>query len=152
VWEQVATAFPPTLPAQPITTCDCDECQDVRANLGHLRWVDVLPSAVEKTFGALPLLTDDAFQSLLPAFLFRALEDIGPENNFLEWTLYELCSAYEEDQPTTEAADAEVRRRIAGFTRGQREAVRAFLKLVGDAPRLEFHHEPIRHALSAMWV
>src|SRR5437763_17150054 len=90
VWAQIMAAFPPTLPAQPVTNCDCDECQDSRANLGHLQWVDVLSPAIEKSFGALPLLTDDAFQSLLPAFLFRALEDISPENKFLEWTLYAL--------------------------------------------------------------
>ena len=83
VWEQIAATFPPKLSTQPITTCDCNECQEIRANLGHLRWVDILPPVAEKTFGTLPLLTDEAFQSLLPAFLFRALEDISPENKFL---------------------------------------------------------------------
>jgi hypothetical protein len=83
VWEQIATAFPPFLPAQPITTCGCEECQDVRANLGHLRWNEILPTATDKQFGSLPLLTDEAFHALLPAFLFCALEDINPENKFL---------------------------------------------------------------------
>ena len=84
VWEQIASVFPPILPSQPITTCDCEECLDVRGNLGHLPWKDILPPAVEKHFGSLPLLTDDAFQALLPAFLFRALDDISPENK--SWT------------------------------------------------------------------
>src|SRR5215469_7632507 len=133
VWEQIAAAFPANLPPQPVTPCDCDECQDIRANLGHLRWVDVLPPATDKTFGSLPLLTDEAFQALLPAFLFRALEEINPENKFLEWTLYTLCGAYEENAATTEATDALLR-----FTRQQREAVRALLTLVSAAPDLDF--------------
>jgi hypothetical protein len=73
VWEQIEAAFPAVLPSQPITTCDCEECRDVRATLGHLRWTEVLPPAIEKHFGSLPLLTDEAFHALLPAFLFRAL-------------------------------------------------------------------------------
>jgi hypothetical protein len=151
VWAQVAAAFPPTLPTQPVTACACDECQDTRANLGHLRWVDVLPPAIEKSFGSLPLLTDEAFQALLPAFLFRSLEDISPENKFLEWTLYALCGAYEADEATSKATDADRRRRIAGFTLAQREAVRAFLALVSAAPLLDFHQQPIQHALSSIW-
>jgi hypothetical protein len=151
VWEQIATAFPANLPAQPVTACECDECQDVRANLGQLRWVDVLPPAADKTFGSLPLLTDDAFQALLPAFLFRALEDINPENKFLEWTLSALCGANEDDE-VTEAIDADRRGRIARFTEPQREAVRAFLSLVASVPSLRFHHNTVAHALSAIWT
>ena len=152
VWERITAAFPPTLPTQPVTKCDCDECQQICANLGYLRWVDVLPPAAEKSFGALPLLTDEAFHALLPVFLFRALEDISPENKFLEWTLYALCGAYEEDDAPGNATDAERRRRIAGFTQAQRNAVRAFLTLVSTAPLLDFHHQPIQHALSAIWL
>jgi hypothetical protein len=152
VWEQVAAAFPPALPAQPITTCDCEECQDIRANLGHLCWTEVLPPTIERHFGSLPLLTAEAFQVLLPAFLFRALGDISQENKFLEWTLYALCGAYEEDDATTEAADAKLRNRITNFSEPQRESVRSVLGLVTTAPDLAFHHKPIAHALSAIWT
>ena len=151
VWAQIDAAFPPVLPSQPITPCDCEECLDVRANLGHLRWSDVLPPAIEKHFGSLPLLTNEAFQALLPAFLFHALS-ISEENKFLEWTLYALCGPHEEDEETTESADTYLRRRIAGFTDQQREAVRAFMALVIDAPDLAFHHVPIAHAVSAIWT
>ncbi len=152
VWEQIDAAFPLVLPSQPITSCDCEECLDVRANLGNLRWKDVLPPAIEKHFGSLPLLTDGAFQALLPAFLFHALGDINRENKFLEWTLYALCGAYEENEETTESADANLRRRIARFTDQEREAVRAFMVLVTGAPDLAFHHKPIAHALSVIWT
>lgn len=152
VWEQVAAAFPSALPAQPITACECEECQGVRANLGHLRWTEVLPSAIDKHFGSLPLLTAEAFQALLPAFLFRALGDISRENKFLEWTLYALCGGHEEDDATTEAAEAELRNRITRFSKPQRESVRAFLELVTTAPDLAFHHRPIAYALSAFWT
>jgi hypothetical protein len=124
----------------------------VRANLGSLRWIDILPPAVEKHFGSLPLLTDDAYQALLPAFLFGALDDISRENKVLEWTLYALCGAYEEDEATTEASDVAQRKRIAGFTEAQRASVRALLGLVAAAPDLAFHHDPVAHAFSAIWV
>lgn len=106
------------------------------------------PLRLRRTSG---LLTDGAFQALLPAFLFRALEDISPENKFLEWTLYALCGAYEEDDARIKATDAERRRRFAQFTRAQREAVRAFLTLISTAPLLDLHQQPIQHALSAIW-
>jgi hypothetical protein len=112
----------------------------------------VLPAAIDNQFGSLPLLTDEAFQALLPAFLFRALDDIDPENKFLEWSLYALCGAYEEDEVTTEAADTKLRKRIARFTEPQRASVRAFLSLVTAAPDLAFHHAPIAHAVATIWT
>jgi len=136
---------------QPITGCDCEECLEIRANLGHLRWNDVLAPAVDKCFGALPLLTDEAFHALLPAFLFRALQDVSRENKYLEWTLYSLCGAYQEDEGETEASAAKLRERIANFTPAQRAAVRALLELVRTEPSLESHHEPIAYALPAIW-
>jgi hypothetical protein len=151
VWEKIAAAFPPTLPRQPITTCDCEECRGVRANLGGLRWNEILPPAIDKHFGSLPLLHDGAFQALLPAFLFHALADLNPENKFLEFTQYALCSAYEEDRATTEAADKKLHERIVVFTEPQRASIRAFLELVAAEPDLAFHHEPSVHALSAIW-
>jgi len=66
--------------------------------------------------------------------------------------LYSLCSAYEEDEATTERADAHLRKRIAGFTEAQRASVRAFLRVVAATPDLAFHHVPVSHALSAIWV
>ena len=83
VWEQIAAAFPAKLPAQPITACDCEECWDVRANFGRLRRNEILLPAIDKHFGSLPLLTDEAFRA--PAFLFQVIADINPENRFLEW-------------------------------------------------------------------
>ena len=152
VWELITAAFPLALPAQPITTCSCEECRDVRANLGHLRWNEILPPAIDKHFGSLGLLTDEAFRYLLPAFLFHALSDLSKDNKFLEWALYAFCGPYEEDEATTRDEDARVRKRIARFSEPQREAVRAFLGLMSTVPELEFHHQPIAHALSVIWT
>jgi hypothetical protein len=149
VWARIAAAFPAVLPLQPITACDCEECQDVRASLGHLSWSGILAPAIDKHFGSLPLLTDEAFHALLPAFLFHALADINHRNKVLEWTLYSLCGRYEEDEAAT--GDAGIRARIGRFTVPQRDAIRAFLRLVPAAPDLAFHHDPIARALSAFW-
>jgi hypothetical protein len=151
VWDKILAAFPSTLPPQPVTTCDCEECRDVRANLGHLCWNEILAPALDKHFGSLPLLTDEAFQALLPAFLFRALDNVSDENKSLEWTLYALYGSNEDDEIEAEVADARLRNRTASFNEAQREAVRAFLGLMATAPELEDHHGPIAHALAVVW-
>ena len=144
VWEQIAAAFPAVVPSEPITPCDCEECLDVRANLGNCRWNDILPATVEKCFGSLPLLTDEAFQALLPAFLFRALNGVSNKNQVLEFTLYTLCPS--------RAIKPRQRRRISRLTESQRESVRAFLRLMSTEPALQWHHDAIMYALSAYWA
>jgi len=141
------------MPPQPVTACDCDECRDVRANLGHLRWNQLLPPAIDKHFGSLPLLTDDAFRALLPAYLFHSLSDLSDDNRVLEWTLYAICSVYDEDDVTTAEADVRLRSRTASFTGSQRAAVRAFLALAAVAPGISSgHRDAIAHAQAAVWI
>ena len=82
--------------------------------------------------------------------LFRTLGEIDPDNKVLEWTLYALCSACEEDEETSEAVDAGRGKRVTRFTEPQRASVRAFLGLVTSAPGFAFHHEPIAPALEAI--
>jgi hypothetical protein len=135
-----------------VTVCDCEECLFVRANLGHLRGDELLPLAIEKHFGSLALLTDEAFRALLPAFLFQALRDLSNDNKILEWTLYVLCPVYDEADPTARSADADLRRRISSFTEQQRAAVRAFLTLASTAAGIsDGHRYAIAHALSTVW-
>lgn len=151
-WAQIVEAFPSVLPEQPVTLCDCDECRDVRANLGHLRWDEVLPPAIYKHFGSLPLLTTDAFQALLPAYLFHALSDISERNKVLEWTLYTLCPVYDKDDESAAQSDAYLRRRISNFTTPQRAAIRAFLSLIAATPGIGCSdRDAIAHSLSAVW-
>lgn len=153
VWRQIVEAFPVVLPEQPVTTCDCEECRDVRANLGHLRWNEVLPPAIDKHFGSLPLLTNDAFRALLPAYLFHALSDLSDRNKVLEWTLYTLCAVYDEADESAAESDADLRRRMAYFTDPQRAAVRAFLRLVAATPGISSgHRDAVAHALAAVWA
>ena len=152
VWAQIVEAFPAVLPEQPVTVCDCDECRDVRANLGHLRWNEVLPPAIDKHFGSLPQLTNDAFQALLPAYLFHALSDVSERNEVLEWTLYTLCAVYDEDDDCGAESDADLRRRISNFTGQQRTAVRAFLARIAATPGISGgHRDAAAHALAAVW-
>jgi hypothetical protein len=152
VWAQIVEAFPPALPQQPVTTCNCEECRDVHANLGHLRWDEVLPPAIEKHFGSLPLLTENAFQVLLPAYLFHALCDVSEQNKILEWTLFGLCAVYDENNEGAADSDARLRQRTRNFTMPQRAAVRAFLALVSATPGISCgHRDAIAHALDAVW-
>jgi hypothetical protein len=149
---QVTDAFLPVLPPQPVTECDCEECLDVRANLGHLCWNEILPPAIDTHFGSLALLTDNAFRALLPAYLFHSLRDLNGQNKVLEWTLYALCANYDEDDESAADADANLRKRIAGFSAPQRAAVRAFSELSAATPGIsDGHGDAIAHALSAIW-
>lgn len=151
VWAQIREAFPPVLPPQPVTVCACDECLDVRANFGHLRWDQVLRPAIGKGFGWLPLLTEEAFQALLPAFLFYALQDLREQNKVLEWTLYALCGSYVTED--AESSDPHPRNRAGQFTEAQRAAVRAFLELVASVPNMGAgHRDAIAHGLAIGWV
>ena len=153
VWAQIVAAFPSVPPEQPVTACDCDECRNVRANLGHLKWDEILPPAIDKHFGSLPLLANGAFRALLPAYLFHALSDLSERNKVLEWTLYTVCAVYDEGDDCAAESEDDLRRRIADFTDPQRAAVRAFLALVAATPGISRgHRTAIAHALAAVWA
>jgi len=148
VWNEIVDAFPPVTPSQPVTLCDCEECLEVRANLGHVAWNHVLPPAIEHCFGSLPPLTDESFHALLPAYLLHAFADLGDHNKVFEWTLYSLCGP--EDGADHDPEDAGLREKAMLFSPEQRRAVRSFLFLAGSVREIREQHD-VMGAAATIW-
>jgi hypothetical protein len=75
----IREAFPdsPT-PRRPVTSHDCDECNEVDALLGDRVWSDVADDFPQYCHDAFPLLTPSAQVYYLPAYMLAAL---GPNAN-----------------------------------------------------------------------
>jgi hypothetical protein len=73
--EIISSAFANTqIPGRPITGHRCDECNEVDRLLGGRTWQDVLTNFPEYCHDAFPLLTQDAQNYFLPAYMLVALE------------------------------------------------------------------------------
>ena len=83
-------AFPATEFNGLITSCDCEECTDIRRELRHRRWDEISTAFLDLTCGP-TLLTPEAFKAFLPAYPLRALDDLTPGRVFLEFTVYNPC-------------------------------------------------------------
>jgi len=88
--EQIPEAFPPARFHGSITTCDCEECLDLRKALSGQRW-DEVPTAFLDFTCSPALLDAEAFQAFLPAYMLRGLDDLKRERVVLEFTVYSLC-------------------------------------------------------------
>ena len=76
VRNQIREAFPATQFDGPITSCDCEECTHIREELRHTRWDEISTAFLDLTCSP-TLLTPEAFHAFLPAYLLRALDDLG---------------------------------------------------------------------------
>src|ERR1700733_9291914 len=94
--DQIRGAFPSMEYHGPITSCDCDECKEIREALWHKRWDEVPTSLIDLTCSP-TLLTPEAFRAFLPAYMLRALDNLMDERVVLEFTVYSLCPDPEPD-------------------------------------------------------
>src|ERR1700730_2045732 len=88
--DQIRLAFPATQFYGPITSCDCEECTDIREELRHKRWDEISIAFLDRTCSP-TLLTPEAFNAFLPAYLLRALDDLSEYSVVVEFTVYSLC-------------------------------------------------------------
>jgi len=144
--EQIRQAFPATRYYGTVTTCDCDECSEIREGLNRKQW-DEVPQEFLASTGNPTLLTPEAFVAFLPAYLLRALDDLSPHGAVSGLTVYSLTPSREEWQ---------VRRvfeRIRLMTGAQVQAVRAFLKFAqensGDP---EWNRRDFARAFEKIWL
>lgn len=161
--DQIRLAFPATQFDGPITPCECAECTDLRKELRHKRWDEI--SAAFLDFTCSPtLLTPEAFQAFLPAYLHRALDhlsgdspdDLGFDSVVVEFTVYCLCpSPPAKAQEATVSRDDQVSRlleRARLMSPAQIQAIRAFLVLVQENARnAEWYRPFIASALERVW-
>jgi hypothetical protein len=101
-----------------------------------MSWDKISDEVMDVQFGSLPLLTTEAFQAFLPAWLLRSLAGLDlEEHKVREWTLGQLTVYHEgesEDEEDLTRAIDRVRSRADALTRDQVESVRDFLELMRE--------------------
>jgi hypothetical protein len=68
-------AFPQVRVHGVIAPHECEECDALRQVLGPVTWDGVPPEFIRENDGALPLLSQEAYVTFLPAWLREALND-----------------------------------------------------------------------------
>lgn len=131
--------------------CDCDECCEIATTLNLQSWDAISDETLNVQFGALPLLSSEAFSAFLPAWLNGSLSKLdADEQKVREWTLYSLALYYEDGDEAAEiAAKTEcLRLRFATLTPEQTCVVTQWLLLLRDHARVtHWHRESIDRAL-----
>lgn len=75
-----------------IATHACAECDELRASLHPYHSDDVPAEVIDKHRWDLPLLSDEAKQYYLPAWIVRSIDD--PQSDYTEALLYALDSGH----------------------------------------------------------
>ena len=157
VRNQIREAFAATPFEGPITSCDCEECTDIREHLRHKRWDEISTAFLDSTCSPV-LLTPEAFKAFLPAYLLRSLDDLSLHRVVVEFTVYSLCPAKpEENSPKMLVGHEDGLNRLLQRARLmsplQIQTIRAFLAFVeenaGDA---EWFRPFIEGALGEVWL
>jgi len=154
--DQIREAFPATQFYGPITSCDCEECAHIREELRHKRWDEISPAFVDFTCSP-ALLTPEAFNAFLPAYLLRALDDLPEHCAVVEFTVYSLCPNQPEENGQDERRDYEdgVNRLLQNarlMSPPQIQAIRGFLSFVQEnAGNAEWLRPFIIDALKKVW-
>ena len=74
----------------PLSKLEREECTGIREELRHKRWDEVPVTSLDLTYSP-TLLTPEAFNAFLPAYLLRALDDLSRHSVVVEFTVYSLC-------------------------------------------------------------
>jgi len=153
---QIRLAFPVTQFDGPITSCDCEECTGIREELRHKRWDEVPVTFLDLTCSP-TLLTPEAFNAFLPAYLLRALDDLSRHSVVVEFTVYSLCpnDSQENGQGAHAGSEDGVNRllqRARLMSLAQIQAIRAFLMFVQEnAGDGEWFRPFVARALENVW-
>lgn len=70
---ELLRSFPQRLVSGVIAPHECEECLSLREHLAHRTWSEVSDEFAEQYCGSLPLLSPDAYNAYLPAWLWTAL-------------------------------------------------------------------------------
>lgn len=90
---EILAAFPNEAFDGTVTDCGCEECASMSQELRYKRWGDVPRAFLDFTCSP-TLLTAAAFRAFLPAYMFRAIDDLAGDSNVLEFTVYSLFSSH----------------------------------------------------------
>jgi len=133
---QIRVAFPAVPFYGLVTSCDCEECAEIRDGLLHKRWDEISPAFIDRTCSP-TLLTPEAFSAFVPAYLLRALDDLREFSVVVEFTVYSLCpNEPDEDDPepdiTREKEVSHCLERARLMNAAQTQAIRNFLLFVQE--------------------
>lgn len=137
--------FPPRRYDEPVTCgCECDECTGLEAKFRHKSWDEIDQETLDFEFGALPLLTSEAFWAFIPAWLMRSLDNLDVEQHKIrEFTLYAIA-LYDDVEGRAET----LRLRFERLTVEQARAIERFLVLIRDRAKISaWDRESIERAL-----
>ncbi len=91
VIEIIQTAFPRKRIEGPVTKHRCIECDSLNDMLAGHRWDEISNDLIDDNYEVLPLISDDAYLKILPAWLKRAADN--PNSLVAEMLLINLSSA-----------------------------------------------------------
>lgn len=153
--DQIRQAFPAAPFDGSITICDCDECTHLRKELTHKRWDEISNAFLDLTCSPV-LLTPEAFNAFLPAYMLRALDDLSPFAVVAEFTVYSLCPNYPEENgeegSSNEYKVKELIKCASLLNSSQIQAIRAFLVFVNENSGEGEDFQPIiTSALETIW-
>ena len=98
---------------------ECAECQDIRRDFqGQSPWT-IAPSVLERRYDSQPLLSPQALQYFLPAYMIYALDH--PDSEISRFTGYTLAPADYDDHD---------RQRFRLFTTAQKASIIALLEFM----------------------
>lgn len=119
-------------PGQNIAPCNCEECRalqkDLHKDFSGSSWQTLTASFFESHFGDLSLLSPEAFNYFLPAYLVYALQNYNASDVW-EWTIYTLTPGKE-----SENMSEWWRERLRPFTKEQMNVIYQYLDLIRQDP------------------
>jgi hypothetical protein len=72
-----------------IVLCECEECRGVRKDFTNIKWQKASDKLLEGNYDKIPLLSPEAFNYFLPAYLLYTLNNFdGMFSDVCEYTLY----------------------------------------------------------------
>lgn len=108
------------------------DCREVAEAFKAKHWKDVPLEVLLHYHESLSFFSDEAFRFYLPAYLLIAVERYGEADVIPLYVLFSL-----QPPPTGEERDRFLRR-MEGFTRAQREAIKSFLRFMRDEHAADF--------------
>ena len=105
---------------------ECEECQQLSADLAGVEWTAMPDALIEGNPSGLSLLSPEAYAYFLPAYVLYALDHFTSESLAAEMTVYGL--AYNE--PANEDMADWQRERLKFITAEQLDVLQRFLQLV----------------------
>ena len=106
---------------------ECEECSELRSAFAGRDWRTLSREFLEQYYGSLPLLSPEALQYYLPAYLLAAIAEFHHDNIVAEFT---VCNLTPEVQDEGHADH--LREKLRPFSAEQMRVLADFMQLVRE--------------------